>query len=223
MIAYYARIIGTAAAIAVLAASFAATAHAHKVNVFAYAEGGKVHTESYFADGTRAAGCRVTVEDMSGKQLIEGTTDKDGMFPFDIPGPEDLRIVIHASMGHQNDYVIKAAELAAAMPGGGGAAKTGTEAAKPLKEKPAATKTAPAAREKPAAMVSGTTTAAGVSAEELRAVVDETVEARLKPLYAMLADMREAEDKPDVSEVIGGIGYIMGIMGVILYFKSRKV
>jgi len=216
MIISYARNVGIAVVIAVLVASFAATAHAHKVNVFAYAEGGKVHTESYFADGTRAAGCRVTVEDMSGRQLLEGTTDKDGMFSFDIPGPEDLRIVLHASMGHQNDYVIKASELTAALPGGGGEAKTWGAESRPVKEKPAM-------KEKPSARVSGTAAAAAVSVEELRAVVDETVESRLKPLYAMLADMREAEDKPDVSEVVGGIGYIMGIMGVILYFKSRKV
>jgi nickel transport protein len=222
MITSSSRLIGIAAAIAALVLSSAATANAHKVNIFAYADGGKVHTESYFADGTRAVGSRVSVEDMSGKLLLEGKTDKDGIFTFDIPAPEDLRIVIHASMGHKNDYVIKADELKAAMPGGGIKAPAKTAAAKPAAKIPAATKTSTTAVEKPQPPGAGTPGTAAVSAEELRTIVDETVEARLKPVYAMLSDMHEAEGKPRASEVIGGIGYIMGIMGVILYFKSRK-
>ena len=35
---------------------WAGPALAHKVNVFAYAEGDKVHTQSYFNDGSPAVG-----------------------------------------------------------------------------------------------------------------------------------------------------------------------
>ncbi len=216
---------GVAALIAVLAASFPAAAHAHKVNIFAYAEGGKVHTESYFADGARASGCRVTVEDLSGEVLLEGRTDKDGIFAFDIPAKEDLRIVLHASMGHKNDYVIKASELEAAVPQKKISSAGGRET---IKKEPTAGK--PGAVKKEQGQVKSTVkepekaeNPPSLSAEEMRAIVDEAVEARLKPLYGMLSEMREASEKPRLSEVIGGIGYIMGIMGVIAYFKSRKV
>lgn len=202
---YIARMACAVSAAGFLLLSSPMDAHAHKVNIFAYAEGGRVHTESYFADGGRAADCLVTVEDNSGKHLLEGTTDKDGMFSFDIPGPEDLRIVLHAGMGHKNDYVVKAAELGAAMTERQGPGSRGQGRVKgPVKEPEKAGSSPPP------------------SAVEIRAIVDEAVEARLRPLYSMLADMKEKSERPRLTDVIGGIGYIVGIMGIIMYFKSKR-
>jgi len=41
-------------------------------------------------------------------------------------------------------------------------------------------------------------------------------------VYTMLADMKEAQSKPSLTGIIGGIGYIAGLMGVVMYMKSRK-
>ena len=51
-------------------------ANAHKVNVFAYAEGGTIHTESYFADGKAVEGGVIKVFDAAGRKLFEGKTDR---------------------------------------------------------------------------------------------------------------------------------------------------
>jgi nickel transport protein len=89
------------------------TAMAHKVNVFAYVEGGKVYTESYFPDGEPVEGGKVLVYDSHDKLLLEGKTDEAGHFNFDVPKVDDLTIVIEATMGHKNSFKLKKAEVEA--------------------------------------------------------------------------------------------------------------
>lgn len=86
-------------------------AYAHKVNIFAYSEGDQVHTESYFPDGKPVENGTVEVYDSQNHKLLQGKTDREGKFSFPIPKKDDLRIVIVASMGHKNDYILKKDEL----------------------------------------------------------------------------------------------------------------
>ena len=88
---------------------FSGTALAHKVNIFAYVEAGKIYTESYFPDGRPVEGGKVLVYDSKDKLLLEGVTDKEGLFNFDIPKVDDLNIVIEATMGHKNSFTLKRA------------------------------------------------------------------------------------------------------------------
>lgn len=85
---------------------------AHKVNVFAYVEGDTVYTESYFPDGKSVESGMIEVLNASGKKILEGKTDKEGLFNFPIPNPkEDLTIVLNATMGHKNSYLLKKSEM----------------------------------------------------------------------------------------------------------------
>lgn len=87
------------------------SAFAHKVNIFAYVEGDTVYTESYFPDGKKVEGGRIEVYDSHGKKLLEGTTNDKGQFNFKSPRKDDLKIVINASMGHRNSYVMSRDEF----------------------------------------------------------------------------------------------------------------
>ena len=89
------------------------TALAHKVNLFAYAEGGKIYTESYFPDGKPVEGGKVMVYDSQDNLILEGVTDNEGLFNFDIPKIDDFNIVINATMGHKNSFKLKKAEVEA--------------------------------------------------------------------------------------------------------------
>jgi nickel transport protein len=91
----------------------AGTAMAHKVNLFAYVEAGKVYTESYFSDGRAVEGGKVLVYDSQNNLLLEGVTDNKGLFSFDIPKIDDLTIVLDATMGHKNSFKLKKAEVEA--------------------------------------------------------------------------------------------------------------
>ncbi len=100
-------------AIAVFLVSFvmAVPAHAHKVNIFAYVENGKIYTESYFPDGMKVQDGTIRVFDSKHKQVAEGKTDKEGKFSLPIPVKDDLTIEINASMGHKNTFLLKKSEL----------------------------------------------------------------------------------------------------------------
>jgi nickel transport protein len=95
--------------VAVLAVLFSLSpAMAHKVNIFAYAENGTVYTESYFPDGKKVEKGSIEVFDPAGKKLLEGKTDQEGRFSFPLPAKkEDLNIVLNATMGHKNSFLLK--------------------------------------------------------------------------------------------------------------------
>jgi len=59
-----------------------------------------------------------------------------------------------------------------------------------------------------------------VDLEQIKIVVEDAIDKKLKPLILLIAKSRE--DRVSATEVIGGIGYIFGLMGVAIYFKNKK-
>ncbi len=90
---------------------WATPSFAHKVNIFAYVEGGKIYTESYFPDGKPVEGGIIEILDSRDQKVAEGTTDKEGKCVLPVPKKDDLTVVINASMGHKNTYKLKKSEL----------------------------------------------------------------------------------------------------------------
>ena len=102
-------VVALAACLAVMA--WQGSASAHKVNLFAYVENGKIYVESYFPDGKPVEQGGVEILDSQGQKVGEGVTDKDGKCVLPIPKKDDLTIVINASMGHKNTFILKKSEL----------------------------------------------------------------------------------------------------------------
>lgn len=89
---------------------------AHKVYVFAWAEKGKVYTESSFGDRRVNRG-KIKVEDKAGTVITTGITDDQGNFSFTIPSDvsSDLVVKLDASMGHQASWTVPLKEMQVAM------------------------------------------------------------------------------------------------------------
>jgi len=175
--------------------TFPCTAWAHNVFIYAWVDGDTVYTESYFGAKRKVQGGLIRVFDLPGKELLEGRTNKNGEFSFKIPQKTDLRIVVEAGMGHRNEFILKAKDISDV-----GAV------AEPL-------------------MTYGTKTESthsiSADAEQIKAVVEKVLDSRLRPLRQELAAIRK-EKSSSITEIIGGVGYIFGIMGLIMYFRSRK-
>ena len=171
---------------------------AHKVNIFAYVEGDKVYTESYFSDGKKCVDSKIEVFDNQGDKVLEGLTDEEGAFSFEIPsGDGDLKIVLTASMGHRAEYIIRADELG--------------DVAGLIEEK----------IEEPVSAVSPEVSS--VDLKEMQSLIENTLDEKLKPIIREMREIRKSqEDRISPTEIIGGIGYIIGIFGIIAYFLSRK-
>jgi nickel transport protein len=53
------------------------------------------------------------VYDSQNRLILEGVTDDQGRFSFDIPQVDDLTLVVDAGMGHKNRFVLKKADVEA--------------------------------------------------------------------------------------------------------------
>jgi len=175
----------------VLIISTTLPALAHKVIIFAWVEGDTVFTESKFSGGRRAINAQVLVLDREGKQLLEGRTNDKGEFSFKVPKITDLRVVLTAGTGHKGQWTIPESEI--------------REAGCVLGEKRAVESSQPIT--------------VGLSKEEIKDLIEDSLDRKLRPIVRM---MTESQSKgPSVNEIVGGIGYILGLMGVAIYFKNK--
>ncbi|MBN1833550.1 MAG: hypothetical protein JW896_15720 [Deltaproteobacteria bacterium] len=171
-------------------------AHAHGVYIFSWVEGDIIHTDSYFSSKEKVKDGDVKVFNSSGDMLLEGKTDANGEFSFKVPGKSPLRIVLETNMGHKSEFLL---ELNNQMV---------------VKET-----TAPPEENKDHQRPS--TSPSLEDANQIRKVVEETLDCRLKPIMKALAEI-EKDKGPGLTEIIAGLGYIFGIMGIILYFRTKK-
>jgi len=181
----------------------AGPALAHKVRVFAAAEGDAITGYAYLSGGARAKGARVSIQGPDGAGLGETVTDDNGEFRFIASARIDHRVIIDAGEGHGAEFTVKAEELpetltmpaatattAVALPASAGAAQNGAE--------PAPT---------------------GVYPDVLQAVVTEAVARQIRPLREQLDAY---EDRVRWHDVLGGIGYIFGIAGTAFYLLGQR-
>jgi nickel transport protein len=55
---------------------------------------------------------------------------------------------------------------------------------------------------------------------EIEEIINASLDKKLQPITQMLADAMNQE--PGFTEIMGGIGYILGLVGIALYFANRK-
>jgi nickel transport protein len=198
---------------------------AHKLNVFAAAEGRRIQGEVYFAGGAKAAAVPVLVQNATGKTLAELRSGADGRFAYEAAAAVTHTIVAETPDGHRATWRIDAAELAAAFAqaratversndgpepaaadsGSGRAAGTGADRAGGFDDQPD----------------SPTTEAAADPALDpaLAAAIERAVARQVRPLREEALAAREAVQLRDV---LGGLGYILGLAGLGLWWRCRR-
>lgn len=188
-----------------------APAVAHRVNIFAFVDGGEIQVECGFRRGSSVQAGKIEVLDAAtGAILLTGATDEQGIFRFPIPEAaretgHDLLIRVKAGEGHQNEWRISATDLG--KPSG-----DEVDAVSTVRElQRAATVPAGSSRE-------GQTLV--LDRQELEKIINAALEQKLAPLRKMLAEQYNAE--PSLRDIIGGIGWLLGLAGIALYFKSRR-
>lgn len=181
-------------------------ARAHNVTVFAWIDGNTVHVESKFAGGRTPKSAPIEVFDAAGNLLLQGKTDENGEFSFRVPQKTAMKIVLKAGMGHRAEWTIPLEEF-------------GDVAAAPAAE---TAETGPSAA--PAGGAAGKPTpashATGLTEAELQQALEKALDKKLKPLMKLVAESKASG--PSMNEIIGGIGYILGLVGIGAYFHARR-
>ena len=189
------RLLSIASAVAAIVAVVApSAAHAHRVNVFAYVEGNQVKVEAYFNDGAKAKGSGLKVYDAGGKLLVEGKTDAKGEYAFGLPATEgDLLIVVEAGDEHRGDYTLKAEEFEGVA---------GSEDAE-------------------IAEVEGEAKGSGEVPGDIEKRLAR-IEVTLRNVQRELAHLRRPRAGVSLESVMAGLGFIIGLTGVAMYFMARN-
>lgn len=183
-------------------------ARAHKVKVFATAEGATITGYAYFPGGGKVRGKPVAVVGPNGRSLGQTRTNRDGEFTFTAKFACDHKFVVETGDGHRAEYTVAAEELGEGLQQAPSAEPQASRAAADEPRKPEASHRPPGA-DKPAAAVSDHALARMIE----KAVSKQT--ARLR------RDIERYQEQIRFRDVLGGIGYIFGIMAIILYFKRK--
>lgn len=169
-----------------------APAMAHRLQIFAFVDGDRIEGSAYFAGGAAAPGARIQVLDAQGRPLTELTPDPSGAFSYQAQTAEDHMVVAEIGDGHRAEWRIRASELAPGFPGTSVPREPGTT---PLPSR------APAKE------------------ADLRVLVEQAVARQIRPLREELA---AAQGRATLRDLLGGIGYILGLLGLLVWWRSRR-
>lgn len=188
-----------------IAAGLLPAAHAHALDLFVSTDGSLIEGMAYFSDGGRPRGALAELV-VDGEIVATTQTDTDGRFTFDLPsGSADVRVSVDVGDGHRASWQLRSDQLPRGpQPEPIGAADTTDAAAAP---QPGAD-TYP---ERPA------------SDAELATAIAEAVDERITQQLAGLREEFALDSRRRrVSDVLGGLGYILGLMGLATYLLRRK-
>ena len=174
---------------------------AHKMKVFAAADGAVVSGYVYFSPGGRAQDAAVMAANPAGTVIFQGRTDPEGGFRFEAGQRADLRIAADGGDGHEASFIVKTAELPETLPAVPPPGATATVAVRPIIGQPIIGQ--PVTAQPPA---------------ELAALVEQSVARQVRPLREQLDAFQDAVRWHDV---LGGIGYIIGLGGLAYGLAMR--
>lgn len=167
---------------------------AHKAYLFAWFDGDKVQTKSKLSGGKPVNRGQIIVYTTDGVQILEGRTDAKGEFSFPLKQPKPLKIVLVAGEGHRAEWLFQ-------------------------DEMPAEAETETPAPDQPVLSPQKVVESPSVDCKK-QALTNADLDKKLEPIHRTLAEL--TEDKPTIQDILGGIGYIIGLVGLAAYFQSRK-
>lgn len=188
-------------AIAVLASIPTPTAWAHKMIVFAAVQDGKIQGEVYYQDGSPAQRVKVAILGPGGGTLGAVDSDDDGKFVYQPRVRCAHTFVADGGFGHRAEYTLPAAQLPTTLPTDDagqpepqGAATAGRTDAQHVHPAPAG------------------------SQPELAAEIGDLN----RQIVALRADLEKWKSALRLQDVLGGVGYIFGILGGLSYFLRGR-
>ncbi len=172
---------------------------AHKLKVFATAEGERILGQAYFVGGAGAGGAEIRITDGDGGELARLQPDEQGNFEYRVARPMTYRVVANSLDGHQAVWTLQAEEFSPALP-----------AAQP---EPVADTTEPVTE-------SDATTVHRLPPQAItEASLERAVARQIRPLREAL---QAYEERVRLRDIIGGIGYIVGLAGLGLWWGRRR-
>ncbi len=191
-------------------------AHAHSLYIFATQKGAQVEGKVYFRGGSGAAGAKVEVYDADGTKKLDLTCDEEGRFRFQPGFSGKMRLLGILEDGHATEYELETvtAETGDAAPQspdrtapGDGSLPNGSLLREPQGGPALATEAGPAAT--------------GRSVDQPSSL-PAAIERLQEEVSRLREDIQTSRNRAEWRDVLGGIGYILGLTGIAFYLSARR-
>lgn len=205
---------------ALLAGLLPAMAAAHNLQVFASADGPTISGRVYFAGGHPARSTPVRISNEEDELLAELRTDSEGRFSYRAAAAVDHRIIAGGADGHAAEWVIDGDELTVGVDGAAGQADLGGQGLDAVdKSSPSSNGVGASRQGSDSAPRIGGSAAAARASPALDAEIERAIARQLRPLREELAAARA---QAGLRDVLGGLGWIMGLTGLLLWWRCRS-
>ncbi len=202
-------------------------AHGHQLQLFAMVVADRIEGRVYFSGdhAARAAHLTLSAADNRYHQIL--TVDAEGRFQQSVTIAQDYSLQADSGDGHRAEWTIQASEFGSAL-AGDGQTPTPVEPAMqvpPTQRLPAAQPPPPLQTPLPSQpqllqpsqpLTASAPTAANL---QLRAEIERALATQLQPLREQL---QRQHQQTRFKDIVGGLGYILGLAGLALWFNSRR-
>lgn len=181
---------------------------AHSVKVFAYPEGRTISGYGYFTGAGRTKKATIMLLTPEEKEIARTESNEKGEFQFEITSYQNYKLRLDAGEGHVAFFDIKARDLDKAL---FESPQKGTEST------PQAAPGQIVAAESSQNMMQNRVP---LGSQLTKADIDQIVARHVRPLREQI---ETSDEKRRFNDILGSIGYIIGIMGLIAFWQARRV
>jgi nickel transport protein len=207
-----------------------APAFAHSLYLFAQVRGATIVGRAYFPGDIGAQQTDVIARDSSGRELDRTKTDDQGNFTLPAQVRTDYHLTAITADGHTASYVVSAAELPGNLPTDSTAPakqrqpstaeSPPTNAAAGSQDQPTSVASQPAKQRQPSTAETAPGDAVAGPQDEPTSVAAQ-LESLQRQIEAMRVQIDQSEHRLRLHDLLGGIGYILGLAGLGFYLKTR--
>lgn len=173
---------------------FSSLSLAHNVVAGAYVDGMMIEGEIGLSNGEMAqAGVLVEVFDANNNKLGETKLAEEGLFTYQAKKAQTHIIKANLGAGHIAEITVEASEFSASA------------------ETKPTTKTSTTKSNAKASL--------SLSEQDLERIVRKAVSQQVKPLQR---ELRAYKEKVFFRDILGGLGFIFGMVGVAMYFAAKR-
>ncbi len=181
-------------------------ADAHKIRVFAYENDGSIVAEAKFSSGRPAKKVEIKVLAENQDTLISGVTDNNGEYRFSAEVIREntagnLTITVNDGSGHRGTWELEKADYL-----GEKTTHLHSSLSKP--------------RHSEENQTNIKTPAVPINYSAIERIVEKTVAREIAPIKQLLTEQKQ--DTITLQEILGGLGYILGLAGIAAYYSSKK-
>jgi nickel transport protein len=171
------------------------TVLAHKINISSWFRNDILCIESSFDSGLKVNKGKVIVFDSNEQIIFSGNTDKDGYTECKLTKIDDLKIVLSTKCGHKNFLIIPKNKIYIENIFSDDKKNMYLNTEISLKRNP-------------------------ITLEQIEAIFSNQLKTNLEPINKALSNSNQ---KIELKDIFGGVGYILGLIGIGTYFKYIRI